>query len=126
MPLPTADALIDAYLRELARCPVCDGSGRTTFGRDTTVGPMMTGAGSPASQDRRYVPAGTEASCPRCGGDDPLTSGVGDPEFVAWHCVVGERDSLCQGDRKQHEERRSVHADCGWRIVLPLSESPTG
>jgi hypothetical protein len=112
-----ARKVIAVFLRELARCPVCDGSGSFVFGRDVVV--ETTEDDGRRGRAEQYVAAGTAGSCPCCGSRDPEASGKGDPEWVAWHCVQGERDETCRRDSKEHEERRNGHAACGWRVLLP-------
>lgn len=106
-----ARAIIRAFLVELARCPLCDGSGRYVFRRAVTNGKRAT-------HDSVLVPAGTSGSCPVCGSEDEEP--VGDPEYVGWHCLRGEADQHCRHYQSDATERRNGHSACGYRIMLPL------
>lgn len=118
-PVEQAQKVIREFLTQIVRCPVCDGEGTITVGR------MMTAsfpAGHPGDNDLkdRAIPAGTKLTCPRCGGGLD-GQGAYDPEFVAWHCIRGESDGTCRSDRTGEKASRATgHAECGYRIVLPL------
>ncbi len=117
-----AQQIIATFLTQLARCPVCDGSGTFAFGRDVTMTVSDRHLGKNMSGQ---VTAGTMGLCPRCGSDDENASGKGDPDYVAWHCYHGDRDSECRFSREEsgHKERRNGHSKCGWRIFLPYEPS---
>jgi hypothetical protein len=111
-----ARQIIGEFLTQIVRCPVCDGSGEIQFGRDVVL-PVRGDYGR--SESEQYFPAGTVGKCPRCGGGDEDGGGRFDPEYVAWHCVQGSDDRECC-----RQKGHNGHADCGWRITLPLPEAP--
>lgn len=114
-----AKRIVGEFLAQLARCPVCDGSGVTTFGQDVEVD-VRTHANRRVTDADRFISAGTTGSCPRCGSVDPEASGQGDPAWVAWHCVAGDDDQQCERDRQSDRaEQRDGHTGCGWRLMLP-------
>jgi hypothetical protein len=107
-----AQSIIRAFLSEVARCPVCDGTGSFTFGNEVIV-PMKDAQGQSIRSERRFIEAGTTSPCPRC------SDGTGDPDFVAWHCERGDvAHERCE--RIRNGERRDGHARCGYRVMLPL------
>lgn len=108
--------IIATYLTEVARCPVCDGAGAITAGRDIHV--HLADRGGAAASESTYVPAGTSMSCPRCGGDQPDAS-AHDPEHVGWYCS-GVDYRACRAGRPGDEKD---HSACGWRIMLPTPEA---
>lgn len=119
-----AHLIIQTFLEQLARCPVCDGSGRFTFRRDLELD--VRDRLSPRAADR-YIPAGTSGTCPFCGTNDPQTSGKGDSEWVGWHCYLGQREDYCRADQQRDAaDYREPHADCGWRIMIPYEPPASG
>jgi hypothetical protein len=117
-----AREIIGAFLTEIARCPVCDGSGEITFARDVQI--STTEPGRASGDGRRYIEKGTVGSCPLCGSTEPSESARGDPEFVAWHCEQGDSNRDCWNDR-EHPDRRDSHVSCGLRVMLPLEKGRT-
>jgi hypothetical protein len=112
-----AQAIIQEFLTQLARCPVCDGTGMFTFASDVKID-ARDPTGHPLVDAR--VDKGTTTSCPCCGGEK------WDPEFVAWHCFRGDRNSDCQHDKNGDKGRREPHANCGYRVMLPLVAARRG
>lgn len=111
-----AQTIIETFLTELASCPVCDGSGRTTFVHGVDI--------AAAEQSGKQlgivnVLPGTEGSCPRCGSYKAEDNGHGDPEFVAWHCAHDKTKSDCRKMQTADQNgERAKHAACGFRVVL--------
>jgi len=113
-----ARTIIGAFLSELSRCPVCDGSGTITFGRDV----FLPVSDRHPNGSETFIAAGTTGSCPRCGSRDKDLAGKGDPDYVGWHCCRGDGDQECRRwSESDQAENRDNHANCGWRIVLPYS-----
>ena len=81
--LEQAKAVIQEFLTQLARCQVCDNSGKFTFGHETTIAQDVKRFGGYLSEERT-VSEGMTSACPACG------DGSGDPVFVKWHCFRGE------------------------------------
>lgn len=114
--LDDARRVVGEFLISLARCSTCGGAGEFTFGRDVEIrvdDPNRSGG------ERRVIPTGTQAPCPACRGTEKAEA-AGDPDYVAWHCAVGERDGDCRDDRGRHQDRSKPHLECGWRVMLPL------
>ncbi len=111
MTVEQAQAIIQEFLTQLARCPVCDGSGTVTFGQSAAVD-MTDTRGQPAD---RFIPAGTSGTCPYC-------DGKGDPEFVVWSCVHENDGQDCRPYKNGGSGGHEDHADCGYRITLPSTE----
>lgn len=120
----SARTVIAKFVTELARCPVCDGSGRFTLVRDIEL-PFVDNLGRPVAEANRIVRAGAEVPCPRCGSMDNGDSGKGDPEHVAWHCTVGDGDDDCRRARRRDGSVAEQHERCGYRLVLELP-NPAG
>jgi len=91
-----ATVLVQEYLSQLARCPMCQGEHGFTFKRDIEI-------------DQARIVAGTSGMCPYC------ADGAGDPDYVVWHCARGDFEEKCR-----RGDRRSDHLECGWRILIPL------
>jgi hypothetical protein len=62
-----------------------------------------------------FIRAGSLVACPRCGGRDEKGRLRHDPEFVGWFCAVGQFDPC-----SQRNTPNAKHAECGYRIMLPL------
>lgn len=115
--LDEARKVVEEFLLSLARCSMCGGSGEFTFGRDVrfqVVDPFRSQA-----KEERVIPDGTRTPCPACRGSEG-NEAPGDPEFVAWHCLSGDRDDDCHAMKRRADDLGDSHASCGWRIVLPL------
>lgn len=113
--LDDARNVVREFLRCLVLCPVCAGSGEFIFGRDVELR-----LDDVYARDQLHrILAGTAGPCPMCRGREE-NEAVGDPEYVAWHCVQGNGDDRCASDRTQEEDRRQQHQSCGWRVMLPL------
>lgn len=107
-------AIIDEFLRQIARCPVCGDTGRFTFDQPTTV--EQPDPGHPSGSSPLDVVKGYTTDCPRCGPPDE-GKGRGDPAFVRWCCASDKDGSTC---RKAKTAGLDEHRDCGPRIVLPI------
>jgi hypothetical protein len=118
--LDQARLIIREFLTGLALCSMCGGSGEFTFERAMTF--ELDDLSAPGRKDERVVPAGTTAPCPRCRGRYDRDA-AGDPEFVGWRCVQGSRAIDCHNERARGDEHRAGHAECGYRVFLPLPES---
>jgi DNA-directed RNA polymerase subunit RPC12/RpoP len=112
--------IISEFLTYLKLCPVCEDSGRFVFNREVEVSAVFRGRHDDGAQ-LADIGAGTESACPRCGGPDDDGTIRGDPSYVAWHCTRGDTEDFCRGDRSGDADRRSPHAECGYRIMLPLN-----
>ena len=119
-----ARRIIGEFLTQLARCPVCDGTGTITFGRDVEA--RVTDPTRLSGPHVVYIEAGTPGSCPRCGSRNEEESGRGDPAWVIWHCAVGDSDVECGRERASDKpEKRDRHGECGWRIAVPYEPRAT-
>jgi len=107
-----AQLVIRTFLREIARCPVCDGSGHLTWARPVHL--TKTDQSRRTYEDQ-YVAEGTESTCPLCGDRDPAMAAKGDPAHVAWVCRNGDRSEECR-----RQTGHNGHSGCGWMVVLPL------
>ena len=118
-----AREIIGSFLTEIARCPVCDGSGEITFARDVQI--ATTEPGRSPGDGGRFIQQGTTGTCPLCGSIEPNETGRGDPEFVFWYCEKGDSNRNCWIDRDRDGEHRNGHAACGLRVMLPLEGGRT-
>lgn len=116
MPINQAKALIDEYLRRLAECSVCDGSGRFSFPLGMELDHLLDRSGNEIRNP--YVRAGTPGTCPGCGGKQH------DPEFFAWHCFNESKLDRCDNNRDQVTALREEHATCGYRLMILLDDAP--
>lgn len=113
-----ARTIIREFLSQIARCPVCNDTGRITFGRDMEV--KLMDNPRHANATAQWLQAGSETDCPRCGPPTDDGRGKGDPLYVAWHCSRGEDDQRCHRDRLDESGRRQPHSKCSYRVMLPL------
>jgi hypothetical protein len=114
-----ARRIVADFLAQIALCPSCEGSGTITVGRGARF--PLSEDGRHSELEHKYVAAGTEMGCPRC-SDGKNDRGDGhDPSWVHWICNAGDRPLDCKRDQATEDaNRREAHADCGWRIILPL------
>jgi hypothetical protein len=105
MRLEHTQTAIKSFLKNLVKCPACDGTGRIIYTQPVRV--PVEGLGT--SEATPQVEVGREADCPLCG-----PGGQGDPEWVVWRL----RDShyTCHA---RDAERPNGHEDCGWIVTLP-------
>lgn len=111
-----ARAVILEYLAQLARCPVCDNTGRFTYDREVPVNLSDRPHGMPESS---YITPGATSPCPRC------LDGHGDPEFVAWHCWHDRMERDCRHAQQGGSGVDGDHERCGYRIVLAIPGQST-
>jgi hypothetical protein len=116
-----ARTIIETFLTQIARCPVCDGSGRIVYGREMVIETRAGDFNAAVLDGGRRIPKGTAGSCPRCGSSEPEENGKGDPEWVAWHCAKGDGDEFCRSDRTGDDGRRVGHAECGFQVMFPYA-----
>ncbi len=92
------------FLRELAKCPACQGRGQLA-GECT------------CPEHRRYGNPDHPLECPTCHG-----AGC-DPDKVRWVCMVPEYQSRCS-HRDQRKEPE--HERCGFCLVIDPDRLPFG
>ena len=109
-----ARAFLQKYQTELGRCPVCNGKG-SVLASSATVRLL-----NKRTQDQRTAPDGDEFPCPSCTDlampIDRETTCI-DLQNAVWNCVVNDQregSSRCSPSETNH-------ADCDYRIVMPIS-----
>jgi hypothetical protein len=112
----TATAVINEFLRQLARCPTCEGSGQVEFATSMEFRVGEHGRGN--ALQYQFIPAGTVGDCPRCGGADGFDGW--DPAHVAWRCLCEMTKQQCVESRRSEGSRAADHARCGYRITIEL------
>jgi len=96
-------AVIGAFLKSLAVCPVCEGSRKFTYRTAVDV-PIKEAKESQLAR----VDVGKDGSCALC-----APHGKGDPHWVFWLCRAGGKCAPSDGEQPQG------HENCGWVVALP-------
>ena len=111
-------SILREFFARLAVCPVCDDTGEVTLRNGVEVPVVVGGVGGAVPG---WIEAGSTSLCPHCGGPNEDGSIRGDPDYVAWRCVLGTTEHDCQTLRQTDSgSARIAHSDCGYQIMLRI------